>query len=124
MRDTNTVRQTMNNTTHDVTDEDKTAALCAATDYCREAVSAVPGPMLPDRIKDEVDALERIHDEALGGWFEGREVALEDSDLERAQKALWTWREKSLDDGDFDQALQAEMALRDLKDDYPEADER
>lgn len=109
------------NDTHEVTDEDKTAALCAATDYCREAITNAPVPpeLISEEAKTEVEALESIHDEALAGWFESRDVDLSDEDHRRATKALWTWREHSLDEGDFEQAVQAEMALRDLKVDYP-----
>lgn len=105
----------MNDTTHDVTEEDKTAALCAATDYCREAINEVGVPEdATEEARTELDALETIHDEALAGWFEGRDVDLSDENLHRAQKALWTLREKALDSGDFTQAVEAEMALRDL----------
>lgn len=109
------------NDTDEVTDEDKTAALCAATDYCREAIADAPVPpsLISEKAEEELEALESIHDEALAGWFERRDVDLPDEDIRRATKALWTWREHSLDEGDFEQAVQAEMALRDLKTEYP-----
>jgi len=107
----------MTNTTNDVTDEDKTAALCAATDYCRQSITQVGIPIDEDSTAEaELAALESIRDEALAGWYEGRELAdaLSDDDMHRAQRALWTSREKSLDDGDIEQAAAAEMVLRDL----------
>lgn len=98
---------------NNLTQEDKTAVLVASTDYCRAAIQDVPG--LSDSVMDEeISAMDRIRTEALGGWFERRDLDLSDDDMEKAQKAVFTYREHLLDEEDFEQAVEAEFTLRAL----------